>query len=104
MSVLIKDMEMPENCGECELYESIYSSGCSVASLGIPSRYNYNIKQRPGWCPLMEVKMPHGRLFDESEVRKCLQELIDYEDKWSAIALLEWVIEKRWCIEAEGEG
>lgn len=54
-------------------------------------------------CPLVEVKTPHGRLFDETEVKKCLQELTDCEDKWSAIALLEWAIEKRWCIEAEDE-
>lgn len=45
----------------------------------------------------------NGRLFDETEVKRCLQELPDSEDKWNAIALVEWAIEKRWCIEAEGE-
>ena len=59
---------------------------------------------RPDWCPLVEIKTPHGRLFDETEIKKCLHELPDSEDKWGAIALLEWAIEKRWCIEAEGEG
>ena len=50
------------------------------------------------------VKLPekHGRLFDSDEVKKVLNDLPDSEDKWSAIALLEWAIEKRWCIEAEG--
>lgn len=52
---------------------------------------------------LVEVPESHGRLFDETEVKKCLDELQDDEEKWAAVALLEWAIEKRWCIEAEGE-
>lgn len=51
------------------------------------------------------VKLPekHGQLFDSDEVKKVLNDLPDSEDKWGAIALLEWAIEKRWCIEAEGD-
>ena len=45
----------------------------------------------------------HGQLFDSDEVKKVLNDLPDSEDKWGAIALLEWAIEKRWCIEAEGD-
>ena len=51
---------------------------------------------------LERIPERHGRLFDSDEVKKVLDDLPDSEDKWSAIALLEWAIEKRWCIEAEG--
>lgn len=102
MSVLVKGMEMPMNCDECNMYVgTAYAPGCLIESNGIPNRYNYDPKERPDWCPLVEVKTPHGRLFDETEVKKCLHELPDSEDEWNTIALLEWAIEKRWCIDAE---
>lgn len=46
MSVLIKGMEMPENCWDCPLesYSECYN-GRQVGSI-----------DRPEWCPLEEVK------------------------------------------------
>ena len=106
MSVLIKGMKIPKDCRECPLQAYYSSSGntlCFPADKYLAEKYKpIGFEGRANWCPLVEVK-PHGRLFDETEVKKCLQELTDCEDKWSAIALLEWAIEKRWCIEAEGE-
>lgn len=99
MSVLVKGMKMPENCETCKYQTkgACFASGINKGTITI-RRMD---KERPDWCPLVEIKMPHGRLFDETEVKKCLHELPDSEDKWGAIALLEWAIEKRWCIEAE---
>lgn len=51
MSVLIKGMEMPKNCGLCFL------------RVGKCSRRIY-MKNRPSDCPLIEVPEPHGRLID----------------------------------------
>lgn len=47
MSVLIKGMDMPKNCGKCFIGDrSLCANG----------------------CPLVEVPTPHGRLLDEKEV------------------------------------
>lgn len=104
-SVLVKGMAMPKDCRECPLQEYYWGSGntlCFPADKYLAEKYNpIGFEGRANFCPLVEVKTPHGRLFDETEVKKCLQELTDCEDKWSAIALLEWAIEKRLCIEAE---
>lgn len=110
-SILVKEMSMPtecEYCGFCRYYQENGRVWCNAKNRVLlthwekPDWTHLDIR-KPDWCPLVEVKTPHGRLFDETEVKKCLQELTDCEDKWSAIALLEWAIEKRWCIEAEGE-
>ena len=99
MSVIVKGMKFPENCLKCDLrgYDANageeYCPFTQIACLNIG---------RQDTCPLVELPEKHGRLFDSDEVKRVLDELPDTEDKWSAIALLEWAIEKRWCIEAEG--
>lgn len=97
MSVLIKGMEMPRNCLECELYGAMYSSGCDVASLGIPKRYNYDPHTRPDWCPLVELPEKHGRLIDA--------DALDYRLGASDrdIYVRYTVEEEPTVIEAEGE-
>lgn len=94
MSVLIRGMEMPMNCDECNMYVgTAYSTGCNIESNGIPNRYNYDPKKRPDWCPLVEVKTPHGKLIDADKL------FLPQEDMGSKMALL--------CaptvIDAEGE-
>ena len=51
MSILIKDMEMPERCLECPLYDN-YNYYCILYSFGIPARYNQDGSTRPEWCEL----------------------------------------------------
>lgn len=55
MAVLIKGMEMPQNCDECPL-----NSTCGY-SLHMPL---YHTEKRHDDCPLIEVPEPHGRLGD----------------------------------------
>ena len=95
MSVLIKCMKMPKGCGLCRFDDYGYCTMAKQYSGGSATH------GRASFCLLVEVPEKHGRLFDETEVEKCLHELPDSEDKWGAIALLEWAIEKRWCIDAE---
>lgn len=59
------------------------------------------LPMRPDHCPLVELPEHHGRLFDQDDVKAVLYDMPDTKDKWDAIALLEWAIDKRWCIEAE---
>lgn len=61
MSVLIKGMEMPENCMDCKIKQySRYEGECvcpfsRVACLSIG---------RQDACPFVDVPTPHGRLID----------------------------------------
>ena len=68
MSVLIKGMEMPKSCEDCDLCTS---DGYCIATGGdslwdaLPEGAEYF---PTGWkyegCPVIEVPAPHGRLID----------------------------------------
>ena len=64
MSVLIKDMEMPETCDECYFHR--YHSGGKYVCVATPMVYPFNLANSKGirktWCPLVEVPTPHGDL------------------------------------------
>lgn len=53
MSVLIKGIDMPKNCLDCEIFGL-----CSLKD-----RLEH-IKDRNPDCPLIEIPTPHGRLID----------------------------------------
>lgn len=65
MSILIKGMEMPKNCAECEFHQSGYPDWCD---LSIRARDIHNTEIRQEWCPLVEVP-PHGRLVDADALK-----------------------------------
>ena len=93
MSVLIRGMdEIPED-GAVLMVKHDDNGKAYVKYAGVMG-YSMEIAKLPE---------KHGRLFDETEVKKVLHDLPDSEDKWGAIALLEWAVEKRWCVDAEGE-
>lgn len=56
MSVLVRGMEMPKSCEECELLiKKGIGEFCQFATVETV---------RPKDCPLVEVPTPHGRLID----------------------------------------
>ena len=57
MSILIRGMEMPKTCSDCELYQYGF---CMVTKKVCDKAWT----QRQDDCPLIEVKSPHGRLID----------------------------------------
>lgn len=57
MSVLIKSMEMPNNCINCA---ARHGAECWLADCSYIPNYH---KERPKWCPLGTLP-PHGRLGD----------------------------------------
>ena len=72
MSILIKGMEMPKNCGECWLYEVTKDmvSGevlflCKCRDVIVNNPYTTKDKG----CPLVEIPTPHGRLIDKDKLR-----------------------------------
>lgn len=68
MSVLIKGMEMPENCFECPLNTDYVMCGyyemCDKTAKTLESDYD----RRPDACPLVEVSTPHGDLIERKEI------------------------------------
>ena len=68
MSILIKDMEMPETCEECSFH--CYHSDGEYVCVATPLFYPMNLANSKGirkdWCPLVEVPTPHGRLILEN--------------------------------------
>lgn len=68
MSVLIKNMEMPQNCGECKFFAWKRGVGTHCAiddSITFhPTLYGLDVRyEKNGNCPLVPVP-PHGRLID----------------------------------------
>lgn len=100
MSILIKGMEMPQKCGQCKLFHAEHPMHCMAVegyrTVGAP----YGMP-RPDWCPLVEVKKPHGRLIyaDELNIHD-----ISPVDGFCVMGVTEEDIELAdTVIEAEGE-
>lgn len=73
MSVLIKGMELPKDCPYCKMAHYNASdefTGCAVIPGKRYAMHNDAVyaksTQRPEWCPLSEIPVPHGRLIDAS--------------------------------------
>lgn len=73
MSVLIRGMKMPKECRECyllEYYEYLGETQCSITRMMLAERGKpISFDGRPGWCPLVEVPEPHGRLIDAGKLK-----------------------------------
>ena len=64
MSILIKGMKMPKNCGECPM-GSVFAGYKCLAKNKQFDRYAFNSIQ--DFCPLIELP-PHGRLIDADNI------------------------------------
>ena len=68
MSVLVKGMEMPENCRDCEfwcMYRNSHRMYCKSINRQLEADEENEIgKKRLSDCPLIEVPAPHGDLID----------------------------------------
>lgn len=73
MSVLIKTIKMPKNCGECQFcHTEDFTTWCCITS-----REDIFYDAIPKWCPLTEVPGPHGDLVDHSEIGEILIKSLD---------------------------
>ena len=64
MGVYIPNIKMPIECEECFFYSELRCM--ALGNHPIMPRLN----ERPSYCPLIEVKTPHGRLIDADELMK----------------------------------
>lgn len=69
MSVLIRGMEIPDNCTRCDYIGLNTAVGCPIMT---------GTDGRATDCPLVEVKSPHGRLIDADAVIEGLAKAIPY--------------------------
>ena len=68
MSVIVKGMEMPDSCSNCELCACYTESKGEVYRCDLtmtPVKY-FEIRLED--CPLVEVPTPHGRLIDADAI------------------------------------
>jgi len=73
MSVIIKGMEMPKNCMECDLHFT--ARGLDEECIFSNDTVEDCTERRLYRCPLVEIPTPHGRLIDADE-------LIGYLNEW----------------------
>lgn len=88
MSVLIKDMKMPESCLACPMREQgtiheweLYC-GLTGDYIGHWDDKSLNNGHRPDVCPLVEVPTPHGPLIDADEIIE-VQMLDEMYEEWT---------------------
>lgn len=102
-SVFVKDMGIPQRCGQCKLYHAEYPMYCMAVeghrTVGAP----YGMP-RPDWCPLVEVKEPHGRLGDLDKLKAKFRhsEKDDEVDKAWNSAVRRIITQAETIIEPEG--
>ena len=71
MSVLIRGMEMPQSCWDCEFEApTIDHHECCILT---KKSYNWGLTTRPSDCPLVSVP-PHGRLIDADALAQAANE------------------------------
>ena len=82
MSAYIKGMEMPNECRGCLMmvyHESTGKTWCSPADAILAEGYKpIPFDGRPDWCPLVEVKTPHGDLIDKNELESRINFVIAF--------------------------
>ena len=81
MSVLIKNMEMPTSCDDCEFCKRAigYDWCCIPMGKGRSKPLDEPVI-KPDWCPLVPVP-PHGRLIDAD----ALMEQVERDTPLSAV-------------------
>ena len=77
MSVLIKGMEMPENCIDCDWSYYVGNGRALCKKVSMTEKTDIMTERRADFCPLVEVP-PHGRLIDADELSKQ-----KYENIWT---------------------
>ena len=61
MSIIIKGMDMPKDCGSCGVRQE---AKCGTDYKWLVEHPDYYGTKRPD-CPLIEIPTPHGRLIEE---------------------------------------
>lgn len=108
MSIIVRNMDMPERCGRCHFvrWSNLHQTAwCTLAQEACFEDFSKDYKnRRADFCPLVEIPTPHGRLIDIKSVEygKFTTVGNEYQRWWNGA--LESVIDNApTVIEAEGE-
>lgn len=93
MSVLIKNVKMPESCLICVC--DLPMRNCDLWKKQTPEEHRC---ERHPDCPLVEIQTPHGRLIDADALVKSMR---DFSYMWGERMNDEWVGEAPTIIESE---
>lgn len=94
MSVLIKGMEMPNDCYDCELKKAYIVSRNTAIGIRIDSREH--------GCPLVEIPTPHGRLIDADRLIAVMESVAGTQERLIPLsAVLGLIKNSKTIIEAE---
>lgn len=117
MSVLIKGMKMPSRCYDCtfSIWSNLHQTMACKRHGFDPCFEDYGMEyyeKRADFCPLVEVPVPHGRLFDENDVIDAIHDRLhelqthkEFQKKHGDIDLLgvmPYIAKVQPVIEAEG--
>jgi len=99
MSVVIKGMIKPKDCGYCQfcieedvMFETEFR--CSITGIYMDEDHCF-----PDICPIVELPEHHGRLIDEQEIRNGMNRVLTqpqrptWNDTYNAIQEMNAVIE-----------
>ena len=104
MSILVKGIEKPKDCGVCPFkldgWPDEWEMHCKL--LGRQVGYFYKKSKVPKDCPIVDVPTPHGRLIDADMLESLIYERIsDLNYKADAFDILRIVQNMQTIIEAE---
>lgn len=71
MSLIIKGMEMPKNCMECDLHFT--ARGLDEECIFSNDTVEDCTERRLYRCPLVEIPTPHGRLIDADRLMEVIE-------------------------------
>lgn len=96
MSVIIKDMEMPENCAECKLKTWTNTEPyCFV----IQSKLEWNKYSTGSWfgidtrCPVLPLPEKHGRLIDADALPRYTGYVLSADEVATAVENAPTIVE-----------
>jgi len=92
MSIIVKGMEMPENCTRCDYIGLNVAIGCPVMS---------GTNGRATDCPLIALPDTHGRLVDADALIEDVDG--DLTDSIAEGRAIEKIMDAPTIVEAEGE-
>lgn len=72
MSVLVKNMRMPNNCAECPV--ALCGKYCRINQTYTTYR---ELPVRPDHCPLVELPEHHGRLIDADRLMRVYEDRLE---------------------------
>lgn len=97
MSVIVKGMDMPKDCGHCRFAVDGWCYAYGRVNIDALSTY-----ERTNYCPLVPVP-PHGRLIDADVALRSEQPSNVTDEQWAQTTLARCIINAPTIIDAEGK-